>query len=412
MQHRRWGTDIRFTELLLLLLSTTRPRMIVGLVCSSFPARTTSSSSIASKTARASVRDHPSRTSWCREEGFLETAIQLEHTSVPQSRQHSSDGEERREALVGADVTARRAASCSSSWASQNQNRRSFLVASVVSTAAITVLFYSSQTNAASAAETATASFQQSAESLSLPVGLLESRVESNVLAPPPYGMERNDIFYPAWFRGTWKVASTTASVEAPCGVAIGFGSNSTYEAAQAEVGTSLQYDCRFVAAAPDADYCTADREFNVRRIAQAAFGPSSVLEIPFATPNKLTAILAPPGSPRTLQVDLFTVNRRQETVSPTRFDCSEVVREIVSAAGGGGSASQQQQQQPVLKEVETTSLYTYHASNNTITCRQRSASFLLPSQTNPLQYRKWELAQGRPVDVRYYNVVYTPRTK
>lgn len=33
--------------------------------------------------------------------------------------------------------------------------------------------------------------------SASLPAGLLESRVTGNVLAPPPYGMEGTDIFYP-----------------------------------------------------------------------------------------------------------------------------------------------------------------------------------------------------------------------
>ena len=34
-------------------------------------------------------------------------------------------------------------------------------------------------------------------QSASLPNGLLDSRVEGNVLAPPPYGMEGPDIFYP-----------------------------------------------------------------------------------------------------------------------------------------------------------------------------------------------------------------------
>lgn len=35
------------------------------------------------------------------------------------------------------------------------------------------------------------------ASSTSLPSGLLDSRVQGNVLAPPPYGMEGPDIFYP-----------------------------------------------------------------------------------------------------------------------------------------------------------------------------------------------------------------------
>ena len=36
------------------------------------------------------------------------------------------------------------------------------------------------------------------AESSNLPAGLLESRLSSNVMEPPPYGMEGTDIFYPS----------------------------------------------------------------------------------------------------------------------------------------------------------------------------------------------------------------------
>ena len=282
------------------------------------------------------------------------------------------------------------------------------------------------------AAEPSSLSSTFPAESRSLPVGLLESRVDGNVLSPPPYGMETGDIVYPSWFRGTWRVSSTTRSVQAPCGILLGFASNATYDAAMADVGTALQYECRFLATAttPTTDDndnnkngedaaagCIADREFNVRRIAQAAFGSlNCVLDIPLATANKLTAILAPPGAPQPFQVDLFVVNRRQETVSSTQFDCSEVVREIIVAAGGSGgnnptTTTATTAPRPVLKEVETTSLYTYDAASDSVACRQRSATYLLPSQTNPLQFRKWEMAQGRPVDVRYYDVLYTRKT-
>jgi hypothetical protein len=40
--------------------------------------------------------------------------------------------------------------------------------------------------------------FNPRAESSKLDTGLLESRVQSNVLNPPPYGMEGSDIFYPS----------------------------------------------------------------------------------------------------------------------------------------------------------------------------------------------------------------------
>lgn len=246
------------------------------------------------------------------------------------------------------------------------------------------------------------------ADSTNLPAGLLESRVLENVLSPPPYDLERSDIAYPAWLQGTWSVASKTASVEAPCGLAF-FGTNRTFAAAQNEVGTTLYYECRFVRGAGDHG-CIADRAYNVQNIAQAAFGRNSVVDIPVATPNKLTAIVAPTGAPTLLQVDLFTIRRRQETLDDTHFVGSEVVREIVSPvySSTSSSASSRSSVPTVLKEVETTSLYTYDVARNRVTCRQRSAAFLLPSQSNPVQLRMWELSRGRPVDVRFYNVVYT----
>lgn len=39
--------------------------------------------------------------------------------------------------------------------------------------------------------------FSSQAPSATLESGMLESRVQSNVLLPPPYGMEGPDIFYP-----------------------------------------------------------------------------------------------------------------------------------------------------------------------------------------------------------------------
>ena len=75
-------------------------------------------------------------------------------------------------------------------------------------------------------------------DSLSLEAGLLEARVSENVLSPPPYGLERPDIFYPSWFSGTWRVRSLTTGVEAPCGVAL-FGGNATFQSAQQEIGKS-----------------------------------------------------------------------------------------------------------------------------------------------------------------------------
>ncbi|GKY98735.1 hypothetical protein MPSEU_000829800 [Mayamaea pseudoterrestris] len=256
--------------------------------------------------------------------------------------------------------------------------------------------------------------YTSTSASASLPVGLLETRVTENVLSEPPYGMEASDVYYPERMAGTWKVASNTTSVLAPCGLAL-FGGNVTYQKALSEIGTTLEYTSRFVPVSTGSDemkYCIADREFNIGSIAKAALGINSLINVNLVSPNKFSCILAPTGSPNLLQVDLITLNRRQETVSDSRFDCSEVVREIVSTLDSKGNVvmNGNTQRRPLLKEIETTSLYTLNDDANSFTCRQRSAAFLLPSQNDPMALKMWEAARGRPVDVRYYEIVYTKK--
>jgi hypothetical protein len=263
-------------------------------------------------------------------------------------------------------------------------------------------------------------------ESMYLPNGLLESRVIENVLSYPPYGMELSDIYYPSWFYGTWDVASTTTSVQAPLGISV-FGTNATYQAALAEVGTTLRYESRFIdigggAGNPTNDNSTtptviADRGYNVQSIATAALGRNSIVDLPYVSANKLTAILSPIGSPNPIRVDLFTINRRQETIDENHFHCSEVVREIVSSIGNKdkNSSSRGTTTSTILKEVETTTLYTLMVGKNndiTIQGRQRSANFLVPTQNDAQSFRLWEMTRGKPVDVRFYDVLYTKKIK
>jgi hypothetical protein len=228
----------------------------------------------------------------------------------------------------------------------------------------------------------------------------LKARVENNLLTPPSYGLEGADVYYPTWFEGKWAVQSSLTSVEAPCGIAL-FGGNSTWETAQREQlqDPPLQYEARFVPMKQN--QIIADREFNVRSIAQAVMGPQSVLDIPFVTPNKLTCVLAPKGASSPFQVDLMTLQRQQERPTEHQFDCSEVSREIITAKGSSTTTT------TVLKEVETISLYSYQPTTQSITCQQRSAKFILPSQQDPTALRLWQMTGGKPVDVRYYTVTY-----
>jgi hypothetical protein len=255
----------------------------------------------------------------------------------------------------------------------------------------------------------------------------LANRVTGNLLTSPDYGIEGADVFYPAWFSGTWSVDSVCTEVQAPCGVVL-FGGNRTYDKAQKEIGTSLLYESRFVTSTANAaageqetttttsNLVTADREYNVKSIAKAAMGANSVVDVNLATPNKFSCVLAPKGSPSLLRVDLITLNRRQETISDTVFHCSEVVREIVAPVGPQAAGTTAVSTNPILKEVETTSLYTYYDPKSVkpgdplVRCRQRSATFILPSQENDVQMYLFSAAKGRPVDVRFYDVAYTKR--
>lgn len=179
-------------------------------------------------------------------------------------------------------------------------------------------------------------------------------------------------------------------------------------DAAKKELGpaVALHYNARFLEFDGRA---IADREYNVKSIAKVTLGQNSVVDVSLSTPNKFSCLLSPEGSPTLLTADLIVLNRRQENVDETHFDCSEVVREIVSAVGEGSTRPRS----PLLKEIETCSLYSAVIPQNGgpithVKCRQRSAAFLLPSQDDPIAMKIFEYSRGRPVDVRFYDVLYT----
>ena len=209
-------------------------------------------------------------------------------------------------------------------------------------------------------------------------------------------------ILFFRWFSGYWKIGSETKDVQAPCGVGL-FGGNATYNNAREDIGNVLKYDCRFLNTDGGV---IADREFNVKSIAKVSMGENSVVDISTATPNKFSCLLAPKNAPSLLAVDLIVLNRRQEKdPDPNKFYCSEVVREIATPVDD----SQRQQRRPaVLKEIETTSVYTYDPKRDEVRCTQRSAAFLLPSAQNEMAMRMWQLSRGRAIDVRFYDVIYT----
>jgi len=250
---------------------------------------------------------------------------------------------------------------------------------------------------------------------------ILESRSAENSLTVPPYGMESNDIFYPPNFRGSWKVYSKTADIVAPCGYELFTGGKTGYDnAVQSEIRDDgkgdLYYKARFVTLSGGEEggggsYIAADREYNAREIAKAAMGAYSIIDTPVANPNRYSCLLAPPDGSNTgdlISVDILTLARKfeRQSSSPDKFACSEFVRQIVSQAQRNNPNAPPRPPLSV-KEIETISIYTV-VDNDRIQCRQRTATYLVPSQTDPIAFKKWQLSQGKPVDVRYYDVTYT----
>jgi hypothetical protein len=228
-------------------------------------------------------------------------------------------------------------------------------------------------------------------------------------------------------------------NVSAPCGVAL-FGGNTTYQKARNEIGTSLAYRARFVpsAAATSAPTTTsatsrnmvADREYNVVSIVQSAMGQNSMVNVDKATPNEFACtLLSGGGSANNLfRVNMLTVQRKQEedggdmassaSSNIRTFACSEVVQELIrpvavasdaSSAGSSTAAPPPPPPTSILKQIETISLYEYDPTSDPsmIECVQRTASYVVPSQTDPLQAQLYRMTQGMPVDVRQYKVTY-----
>jgi hypothetical protein len=239
--------------------------------------------------------------------------------------------------------------------------------------------------------------------------------------------MEFPDIYYPPSFLGTWRAVSKTIDVQAPCGYDLFTGGKEAYDviyATEVEGGKVFEYSARFLsstlAGGSEEIVIVADREYNSREIAKAAMGTFSVVDTPIATPNRYTCLLAPQGNDTgdLISVDILAIGRRAEPKSPLRqnkFVCAEYVRQIVSRAkqrrGGDNpnSLSLTVAAPLSVKEIETISIYS--ADNDKmdrITCQQRTATYLVPSQTDPIAFKKWQLSGGRPVDVRRYDVIYT----
>ena len=281
----------------------------------------------------------------------------------------------------------------------------------------------------------------------------LRQRVEGGVVTPSPYMLETSDVFYPEWFNGVWSTESTTLSIEAPAGIAL-FGGNRSFQLALDDINRTISYETRFrlvrtPTAAPTGTV-VADREFNIASIIRATMGKSAVLDVPSGQnddPNRIVFVLSPTGANGTIfRAELRASGRHvEESMLPSsamdtnatpdteqsafitakenigasktrsmattnnekRFDVLETVRQVV-AADRSTTTGISTSSPPLVKDIETTTLYT-KIGDNRIEALQRTASFLVAStNSDPLKAAAIQRMGGRAVDVRTYKVVYT----
>ena len=152
--------------------------------------------------------------------------------------------------------------------------------------------------------------------------------------------------------------------------------------------------------------FVVADWEYNTREIPRVAMGVWSVIDTMVATPNRYLCLLVPPcgNDGSGAGGDLIS--------GKGKFVCTEYVRQIVSKPRSNNGRDNLNLMvltvSPLsVKEIKTISMYDVD-NEDQITCQQSTVMYLVPSQTNPIAFKRWQLSRGRAVDVRHYDVTYT----
>lgn len=204
----------------------------------------------------------------------------------------------------------------------------------------------------------------------------------------PPVDRATEDLIYPNWIAGTWRVKSTLIDLVAPLAPQIvtpGFESNRAY------VNQPIEFNVRFTEQQDQrVKGVIADRAFNGLNIARAYLGDRAVLSVKLDpnSPNKQITRLK---DDRILTSAI--TGRAIETPAPNQFITSEIFQQVFR-----GSA------QPYLNQVETTTAYQFLADQTSaIVADQITAIYLSPQDPN---YFK---AESTPVALYRYRLEFSP---
>ncbi|MBD2303653.1 DUF6816 family protein [Nostoc sp. FACHB-190] len=210
-----------------------------------------------------------------------------------------------------------------------------------------------------------------------------------------------DDLAYPEWMAGTWKVTSTLADLAAPLApdiVTPGFESN------RKQLNQPVSFIVRFIKTKPSIEtgikfipqinnlppVLVADRAFNSLNLAKAYLGKEAVLSVKVDpdSPNRQITLLR---GERQL-VSIVTA-RAIESISEYKYITAEVFQQLFK----GGS-------RPYFNSVESTTAYHKLVTNNpTIEADQVTAVYLSPQ--DPDYFR----AVSQPVALYRYRLEFFP---
>ncbi len=148
-----------------------------------------------------------------------------------------------------------------------------------------------------------------------------------------------------------------------------------------------------------------ADQEYNTRKIVRAAMGAWLVVDMTVVTPNRYSCLLTPLCGNNSSGAGSNLIS------GEGKFVCVEYVQQIVSKARLNNSRDNPNLMaltvSPLLvKEIKTISIYDVDGED-WITCRQRTATHLVPSQTNPIAIKRWQLRLGPSAPKKKMKVEY-----
>jgi hypothetical protein len=217
--------------------------------------------------------------------------------------------------------------------------------------------------------------------------GQLADRVAAfpNWTTKPIVDRAINDLVYPNWLEGTWRVESTLLDLVAPLAPEIitpGFESNREL------LNQAIEFDVRFKKQAHQD--VIVDRAFNGLNIARAYLGDRAVLAVKVDpnSPNKQITLLR---DDRKLTSTI--TGRASESPSADKFITTEIFQQVFR-----GTA------QPYLNQVETTTSYQRSIEKTpAIEADQITAIYLSPQDPN------YFTAGEAPVALYRYHLIFHP---